>query len=156
MSFSIIPSKILTTKDILKALKCDYYAKNVIVGVLPYDFLPKHPTYPRAYVVNSEPAGKSGEHWFALYYNELGKCSFFDSYGKHPSFFGLDKYIQRTSTSYEFNSVQIQNFMSTTCGYYCIYFVLLKSRRFELIDIINLFDKKNFNINDFLVRNILQ
>ncbi len=62
---------------------------------------PKPATHSSAYVINSEPEGKSGEHWFALYYNVQGRCSFIDSYGKHPSFFGLDKYIQRKSTSYE-------------------------------------------------------
>ena len=75
-------------------------------------------------------------------------------FGNSPIFYGLLGYIEKTATSWEYNSVQLQSIFSTLCGYYCIYFVLLKSRNIEMFEILNLFNKTNFNINDYIVSNI--
>jgi len=156
MSFSITPCKSLSTSDIYKLLSKDEYAKKDFKNVLPYDCLPPRPQYPSSYVINTDPAGEKGEHWLALYYDKNGECTFFDSFGKSPEYFGLDKYIKRTSTRFEYNNRQIQSLFSTACGYYCIYFILLKSRNFCLNDIQNLFSRNNFNMNDYLITNIYE
>ena len=154
MSFTITQSKSLNTNEIYKILFKDEFAKKDFKKVVPFDCLPNHPDYPSSFVVNTDPRGQKGEHWLALYYDEKGVCTFFDSFGNNPNYFGLDKYIQRTSTKYEYNNMQIQSLFSNTCGYYCIYFILLKSRGYNLIDIQNLFSKTNFNMNDYLITKI--
>lgn len=103
---------------------------------------------------NTDPLGKEGQHWLAFYYDINGKCTFFDSFGHSPAFFGLEAYIEKTSTKWEYNTQQLQSIFSSTCGYYCIYFILLKSRNFKMCDILNLFNKTNFNINDYIVSKI--
>ena len=65
------------------------------------------------------------------------------------------KYITLFSKSFVNNKIQIQNIDSNACGYYCIYFILLKARGFNLKNINELFSKSNFRINDFLVSHII-
>jgi hypothetical protein len=154
MSFLITQFKSLSTQEIFKELKKDVYCKEIFKAVLPYDCLPKAPSYPSAYVVNTDPLGKEGQHWLAFYYDISGKCTFFDSFGHSPAFFGLEAYIEKTSTKWEYNTQQLQSIFSSTCGYYCIYFILLKSRNFKMCDILNLFNKTNFHINDYIVSKI--
>ena len=154
MSFSITQFEPLSTHEIHYKLKSDEYSNKIFKAVLPFDCLPKSPPYPSAFVVNTHPQGKKGEHWLAIYYDKKGKCRFFDSFGNSPIFYGLLGYIEKTATSWEYNSVQLQSIFSTLCGYYCIYFVLLKSRNIEMFEILNLFNKTNFNINDNIVSNV--
>ena len=154
MSFLITQCEILKTTQIYEELKKDEYSRKIFQNVLPFDCLPINPPYPSANVINTDPLGKPGNHLLSIFYDAKGKCCFFDSFGKSPAFYGLENYIFNTATSLEFNQIQLQSINSNTCGYYCIYFILLKSRNFELCDIINLFQKQNFNINDFLIKNI--
>jgi hypothetical protein len=48
----------------------------------------RYPSYPSAYMVNTDPLGKEEQHWLAFYYDINGKCTFFDSLGHSPAFFG--------------------------------------------------------------------
>jgi hypothetical protein len=105
-------------------------------------------------VVNTDPLGKEGQHWLAFYYAINGKCTFFDFFGHSPAFFGLEAYIEKISTKWEYNPQKLQSIFSSTCGYYCIYFILLKSRNLKMCDILNLFNKTDFNINDYIVSKI--
>src|SRR5438128_1093615 len=42
--------------------------------------------YPVAYIINSDPSNKPGQHWLAVYKeSQDGALEFFDSYGQHPS-----------------------------------------------------------------------
>jgi hypothetical protein len=110
----------IRAQEIFKEIKKDVYCKEIYKAVLPYDCLPKAPNYPSAYVVNTDPLGKQGQHWLAFYYDINGKCTFFDSFGHSPAFFGLETYIEKTLTKWEYNAQQLQSIFSSTCGYYCI------------------------------------
>jgi hypothetical protein len=52
--------------------------------------------------------------------------------------------------------MQIQDIDSNACGYFCIYFILLKSRGFSLEHISRLFSESNFILNDYLISHILK
>jgi hypothetical protein len=53
---------------------------------------------PSSYVVNTDRLGKQGQHWRALFFDNNGKCTFFDSFGHSPAFFGLETNKEKTST----------------------------------------------------------
>ena len=78
-------------------------------------------------------------------------CTFFDSFGFSPQDYKVDDYIKKTSKSYEWNQNQIQHVESSMCGFYCIYFINLKSRGYSLQFINQLFVKKQFKQNDFFM-----
>ena len=78
--------KALHTLQIQKSLKSDEFSKTIFKAVLPRDKLPNSVTFPSAYVINTHPSDKQGEHWLALHFDQNGNCSFFDSLGFEPKF----------------------------------------------------------------------
>jgi hypothetical protein len=145
----------LTSLDIFHHLKIDSFSRKKFKNVLPKDRLPKNVQYPSAYVINTHKSNQPGEHWLAVFYNKNGKCTFFDSFGFSPNLYGLERFIEKSSTSWEYNSMRLQEYGSVVCGYYCIYFIQLMSRGLELNEILILFSQ-NFSLNDFKISNLLE
>ena len=77
----------LNTIEIHNALKNDEFSNRVFKMVLARDRLPRIIRYPSAYVVNTDNHDKGGEHWIALFYDSNGYCTFFDSFGRSPTFY---------------------------------------------------------------------
>ena len=73
-------------------LKNDSKIKSVFKKVCALDQLEK-PTFPSAYVINSDPSTEPGEHWIAVYFDKHGRGKYFDSYGLPPAFVGLNGYL---------------------------------------------------------------
>ena len=147
-------SRALTTNDIVRSINKDQYSRTSFIGVFPRDRLPNINKYPCSMIINTHPSYREGEHWLAIYYNDRRECEFFDSYGNHPETFGLESYIKKSSSEWKFNQQRLQEENSAACGYYCIYFILMKSRHFLLKDIVGLFSKSDFSLNDFKVEHI--
>jgi hypothetical protein len=145
----------LTTLEIYKEFKSDDYSKNIFKAVVPKDKLSFKVTYPSAYVINTDNSTGPGEHWLAVYYKSDKTAVFFDSFGLAPQFYGLDNYMRKTSISYSYNQQQLQGIMSSTCGYYCVLFILLVCRNLDLQCILDLFNKKDVDLNDFKISFIM-
>lgn len=142
--------------QIADALRRDKYAKDVFLGVFSIDKLPNVTHLPASAVVNTDPSHLPGTHWIAFFIDKSSKCSFFDSFGKPPSFYMMDKYLNSECKSIEINKHQLQGLTSETCGFYCIYFIVLMSRGFSLENIVNVFSDKSFSFNDFIVEKIIK
>jgi hypothetical protein len=123
--------------------------KKIFKHVLPR--LPKNIVFPSAYVINTDKSSEPGEHWLAIFYDSDGFCTFFDSFARSPSVFSLDEFLNKTANGWRSNNMQLQDMNTATCGYYCVYFVLLMSRGLCLEDILLLFDEKNLFYNDFRI-----
>ena len=136
--------KALYDYEIFRSLKNDPYSKSIFKAVLPIDKIPLKIVYPSAYVINTDSSAGSGEHWLAVHYDSQGMCSFFDSYGMPPGFYGLEKYLKKTSTDWIFNNMQLQSLSSVTCGYYCIYFIQMMCRDFTMNEIVEQFSNEDF------------
>lgn len=138
-------------------LRNDPCSRFTFAGVFPRDHLSKlvkARTLPAAYVVNTDPATKPGEHWVAFYFPVGGKAEYFDSYGDvnvHEAFvkFGM-KYGHHQGVM-KMNRHALQGTYSTVCGQYCIFFVLLRCRGYSFEQIVRMFDKDNVNWNDSMV-----
>ena len=141
----------LSTIDLWKILSKDDYSRSCFIGVFPRDRLPMINFYPCAFIINTESSDLPGQHWLGFYYDNEKCCTFFDSFGNSPQKFGLTKFLKKTSLALEFNKHRLQGELSFTCGHFCIFFILLKSRNFSLQEIVDFFDKKNFCLNDFKV-----
>ena len=70
----------MNTLQIERLLKKDLKSKTIFKKVCALDQLEK-PTFPSAYVINSDPSSKPGEHWVAVYFDKRGRGEYFDSYG---------------------------------------------------------------------------
>ena len=144
-------TKPLTTNNIIKVLREDASSKTCFIGCFPRDNLPVIKTFPACLVVNTDPSYKEGEHWLGMYFDRYKTCYFFDSYGNMPEYFGLLEYIDRFSSNMEYNKYKIQGFFSNTCGHYTVFFILMITRGFSIKDIIECFNLKNFDLNDFRI-----
>jgi len=98
------------------------------------DILPRV-TYPSAYVLNSQPSSKPGEHWLGVYLDKNGKGEYFDSYGLPPDMFGFADFMNAKSTSCIYNEKTLQSLFSKVCGHYCVYFILFRCRGLTMRDI---------------------
>jgi hypothetical protein len=135
-------SNSLFTDEIFKRIKSDKFAKSNFLGVFPRDLLPQVKKVPCSAVINTDSSREPGQHWIAFYVDEKRVCTFFDSYGRRPSEFNLDSYFQSFSLEIKYNDQQIQSVKSSSCGHFCIFFILLKSRCYELEDMFQVLSKK--------------
>ena len=118
------------------------------------------PIFPSAYVINSDPSSKSGEHWVAVYFDKRGRGEYFDSYGLSPTWIGLDSYMDAYSLSgWIYNRKTLQAYFSSFCGHCCVYFILFRCRGVPLHAIVSDFTS-NLTENDRsisrFIRNISQ
>jgi hypothetical protein len=102
------------------------------------------------YVINLNSSKQKGSHWCALYYNN-NKSIYFDSYGFYP-----DKEIEKYLNSYDYNDKQIQDLYSSSCGYYCIAFIIyMIHNNNNLKGFIDMFND-NFKLNEKILYNYLK
>lgn len=136
----------MDTRQIIKALKQSI--PNMFLGVFPSNKIPKKiETFPAAFVANTDPSNKPGQHWVALYFPNAKEGEFFCSYGRPPHV----KFIPNNCTVNIWNQKRIQGFLSSTCGQYCIYFLTKRSQGLSMEQIINQFNG-NFGENDELIK----
>ena len=88
----------MNTLQIERLLKKDLKSKTIFKKVCALDQLEK-PTFPSAYVINSDPSSEPGEHWVAVYFDKRGRGEYFDSYGLSPTLIGLKSYMDAYSLS---------------------------------------------------------
>ena len=93
------------------------------LGVFTRDELPNlnKERRPFALVLNTDPRSKPGQHWLALFGPKKGPIEIFDSFGLHPSSYGL-AYLLPT-----FSHIQLQSAFSALCRHYCIFFINQRS-----------------------------
>ena len=101
-------------------LKKDSQAKKIFKKVCALDEI-EVPSYPSAYVINSDTSDKKGEHWVAVYFDKNRRGEYFDSYGLPPAVLGLEAYMDRFSLDWIYNRKTIQSLFSNVCGHYCVY-----------------------------------
>jgi hypothetical protein len=143
----------MDTSQLAAILQSDKYAKNNFTGVFAADRLQSLHVkkYPACFIVNSDPSWKPGTHWLAIYMDHNHNVEFFDSYGQSPSKYPMIFDFMRTYTGhYKMNFVQLQSSLSSTCGQFCIYFLLWRCRSVSFEQIMNAFDPCQ-ETNDLLV-----
>jgi transposase-like protein len=103
--------------EILKNYKIDYN------GIFQKDCLPNK-LLNGFYIINLQSSNDgNGTHWCALYKVNDGYSIYFDSFGFLPA-----KDVEDKLHKYEYNDKQIQNLNSSSCGYFCIAFILFLSK----------------------------
>ena len=128
----------MNTADIKKALQ-SLPARSK--GCYAADRISCRVELPAALVLNTDPARKSGEHWVAVYINENGHCTFFDSYGGGPTSEYHRYRLRRLCKRISYSKSQLQSFDSQVCGEYCITFLHHMCRGHNLISCRHLFTR---------------
>ena len=110
-------------------------------------------------VVNTATSREpEGEHWVAIYMTKP-LCSYFDPLSFPPLQRPLLQ-ICHLSDSFEWNDILIQdieNPKSTACGYFCIFFLLMKSNGLSMNNIVETyFTPENLSMNDSFVITLVE
>lgn len=140
----------MNTIEIGQALQRNKLTRKYFQGVFPSDQLPKKriSQRPAIFIVNSDPSYRSGQHWLAIFLDDLNNAEYFDSYGTQPLNIAIKNFLKRNSKNFKINYQQVQGYFSTTCGHYCMLYSLYKSQNKSLKLFLNQFKKNDYNYND--------
>ena len=103
------------------------------------------------FIYNLEPSYMSGSHWVATYVKN-GVINYFDSFGM-PPFQEIVNHAKRKNMTLLHQSDQIQNLMTTTCGYFCLYFLNEMSKGRSYYDLLKVFNSHNTMENEKYIEN---
>ena len=119
---------------------CEYL--NIpIKDVLSRDENTPHNHMQALFIYNLEPSYMNGSHWVATYVKN-GIVNYFDSFGMPPSQELVD-HVKKKKLILLHQNNQIQNINTTTCGYFCLYFLNEMNKGTSYYDLL-----KVFNIHD--------
>lgn len=127
-------------------------------GVVACDELPQRilkNNQPIAFIINTDPKTLPGQHWLAVFITEKRSGEFFDSYGNPPDYKYFPKsiyrFLQRNCVKISYNTRQVQDLFSTTCGQHCLFFLLQRCKGNSFTDIIHSMYSDDLRKNDVLV-----
>ena len=133
----------MNTQEIKAILLADPHLQRLtLVDVCARDQLPTYiePTKPAAFIVNTDTRANIGSHWVGIYIDTFANCTYFDSFGFRPLTSDIVNFITRNTTKpLIWNSRMLQDVVSTSCGLYAIYFLLMKARGRSLAQIVQRF-----------------
>lgn len=139
----------MNSLEIERSLRNDPSTRDIFVGTFAADTLPPTKEFPGAYIANTQPSNQSGEHWVAFYcVSDSIEC--FDSFGANPAVYSPHIKIWLDDEYKIIQKEVIQSNMSTVCGQYCMFFVLLRCNGFSYQDTLSIFTK-NRSVNDRFV-----
>ena len=117
------------------------------------DRLPKTPlkTQPQAYIVNTDPHHRPGEHWLALW-THGNQCEVMDSYAlpleTYQQAAPLREWIVRHWKYLTTNGKSLQAINSNSCGDYALLYLKAKARGRTLQEFLNDFSDHDYVGND--------
>ena len=80
----------------------------------------------------------SGSHWVATFV-ENGKINYFDSFGLLP-FQEIVDHAKKKNLTLVHQNDQIQDLNTTTCGYFCLYFLNEMNKGSSYFNLLQVFD----------------
>ena len=113
------------------------YLKIPIENVLSRDQTVPHQHKLALFIYNLEPHYMSGSHWVTTYVRD-GTINYFDSFGM-PPFQELVNHAKEKNLNLLHQNRQIQNLYTTTCGYFCLYFLNEMHKGVDYFDLLQVF-----------------
>ena len=141
----------MSNYDLLKWCK---YLNIPINNVLSRDESSPHNHMQALFIYNLEPTYMSGSHWVATYVKN-GIINYFDSFGM-PPFQEIVNHAKRKNMTLLHQSDQIQNLLTTTCGYFCLYFLNEMNKGRSYYDSLKVFNIQNTIVNEKYIENYLR
>lgn len=135
----------MRSNQISCVLKKDKFTKDVFLGCFPIDRLPQIKNGRRrgdiAFIVNSDPHNKPGQHWLAVYISST-VVVFFDSLAQPAWTYStkLESIIRRQNNRKVWTvGIPLQSVYSNLCGQYCVFAIQTMARTGRPIDILRPF-----------------
>lgn len=129
----------------------DVQIKKKFGGVFPRDALPTHKDKFCFFIVNLDPKHLPGSHWVAVAFKK-DTSFYFDSYGRPPIHRDILNFLVKNSRIIKYNKKCFQNFKTSTCGLFSLYFLYRFARNLPM----DRLDMKNTTRNELFIRRFLK
>ena len=126
--------KMIKRDSILNRMFCGFYSAD--------DVLPPINGF---FIVNTAKSGHYGKHWVVVF-KKNDYEEFFDSCGKNGSYYGLPK-------KKIYNKIRVQGNLPV-CGYYCLYYSLMRCRGISMCRITH--NLKKYNSDIYVLKNVMK
>ena len=147
----------MNNQEIVALLTRDLRARRVFRGVFPRDKLPEYVNGASAYIINTDHSRGPGKHWVCVWFDGQGGAEYFDSFGVPPTLEPILRFIERNiSGRFSYNARLFQDLLSSACGLYVMYYVLMKSRGARLSRVQQVFHPYHLRVNDNRVRSLVR
>lgn len=143
---------VLTQSSQTRDIFIGVYAANQILDI-------RLPETPALFVVNNQVDTLPGQHWISFYYDpKLKYFEMFDSQGKNPEYYHswFKSIMVMNANHYKFQTRRLQETGTSTCGFFCIFYALHKSKGHSFENIVSLFNHKTTRQNEILVTDTLR
>ena len=114
------------------------YLKIPINNVLSRDRTVPHNHKEALFIYNLEPSYMNGSHWVSTYVKD-NVINYFDSFGL-PPFQEIVDHAKKKNLTLLHQNQQIQHLNTTTCGYFCLYFLNEMHKGVDYFDLLQVFD----------------
>ena len=141
----------LSTGELYTALQHDPYVAPILLGVFARDGIPAARRLPWLAVVNLDVKSQPGSHWVAIY-KDSDSTEYFDSLGRRASPY-FSKYPH---PEYSYARQRLQSYHSLMCGYFCLFYAMMRTRGFSMKDILDCFHGNTPKQNDAAVIRYVQ
>tara|TARA_B110000046_G_C12906809_1_gene361081 strand:- start:86 stop:541 length:456 start_codon:yes stop_codon:yes gene_type:complete len=145
----------LTTKKLDRMLQNNPITKRFYLGTFPSCISPVTNKTKFSFITNTQGHELGGAHWCGWMVN--GKTIiFFDSFGRDPTDPAFPQDYKDIIRNYrlKYNNVQLQDFSSNACGYYCMHFLYILSLGLDLDFMLSDYSS-DFKNNDIVVYNLI-
>lgn len=140
-------------------IKCDEIMSKVVIGVYPYDRLPRYINeVPQGVIVNTDAHDGPGDHWVALYIDDSNRGEFFCSFGYSVTQYSkqfINYFNHLGIKAVTSNRQKLQSDNTNVCGYYAVYYLAHRCRGISLTKIVETFDKFDTVVNDAYVQDFI-
>lgn len=144
----------MNTQEIVSCLRQFNFSSKFFRGVFSIDKLPKMKIKrPFSIVINTDHSDGPGLHWVAIWTPLIGKIEYFDSFGYPPMNPEIILFINLNGKSFIYNNMQVQSNLTSSCGKFCILFILFRSRNIPYKMFLNLF-YCNKKYNEYYVKTL--
>lgn len=164
--------------EILNILNERIKEKNCSIIVTSIDRLPRRFKLPLYLVCNLDPSCCRGSHWITVYICEINKGNniifsytffyslfyparkglYLDSFGKKAPT-EIARFFFKHRVTYEINPFPVQSPSSTTCGMFCVFFLILCSKNciFYIVRLIGgIFTRNVYEYNEIIVQRMIE
>jgi hypothetical protein len=140
----------MNTLELLSAVRSNSLLKKHCVGVFSADKIPLPLLPSQACIINTDTSSETGKHWILLFQSSNDELEFFCSYGMSPIFYQptWSSLFYATNSSVLYNTYQVQNIYSNTCGLHCLFCLYYRCINISFPTILTEFYKPNTCFND--------
>lgn len=148
----------MNSDQLMCVIKERFCLSKVATKIYSPDTLPQHACFfPSAFIANTDPSNLPGEHWIVFWLEDAVSSECFDSFGNLPEAYSFNfaDFLKRNTEMCTYNNIQFQKRDRATCGYYVLFYLLMKCEKKSISDICNILGSLK-SPDDFVYNYILK